>query len=170
MSKYLKSQKLKSIQKWIKKLEKGEIAEKSEKWSVKELKLPYKDIGAGRHRVVFDLGNGLVLKVAKVAKGITCNKNEVNLYHSVPSSLQKHLCKIVEYGHGWLIMKKMNKIIPKKKKYKKQVLHILKVFRSFGIRISDLKDKKSGNLKKKNIRLNKDKKIVLIDYANVYAC
>lgn len=117
MSKYLKSKKLKHIQKWIKILEKGEIAEQSEEWS-KKLKLPYKAIGVGKHRVVFDLGNYLVLKVAKIAKGITCNKNEVDLYQSVPSSLQKRLCKIVEYGHGWLIMKKINKIVPKKKKYK----------------------------------------------------
>ncbi|QGQ95643.1 hypothetical protein EHS13_12490 [Paenibacillus psychroresistens] len=170
MSKYLKSQKLKSIQNWIKKLEKAEVSEQSEECSVEELKLPYKDIGAGRHRVVFDLGNGLVLKVAKIAKGITCNKNEVNLYRSVSSSLQKHLCKIVEYGHGWLIMKKMNRIIRNKKEYENQVFHILEAFRSMGIRISDLHDKKSGDLKRKNIRLNKDKKIVFIDYANVYSC
>lgn len=169
MSKYLKSKKLKHIQKWIKILEKGEIAEQSEEWS-KKLKLPYKAIGVGKHRVVFDLGNCLVLKVAKIAKGITCNKNEVDLYQSVPSSLQKHLCKIVEYGHGWLIMKKMNKIVPKKKKYKKQVLQILDKFREFGIRISDLINKKSGNLNMRNFRLKKDKKIVIIDYGNVYAC
>jgi hypothetical protein len=169
MSKYLKSNILQEIKKWVKLLEKGKFAEKSAEWS-KKLKLPYKEIGVGKHRVVFDLGNGLVLKVAKVAKGITCNKNEVDLYQSASSTLRKHLCKIVEYGYGWLIMKKINKIVPKKKKYKKQLIRILKKFRNICIRISDLTIKKSGNIKKKNIRLKRDKKIVIIDYANVYDC
>jgi hypothetical protein len=169
MSKYLKSNILQEIQKWVKLLEKGEFAEKSAEWS-KELKLPYKEIGIGKHRIVFDLGNGLVLKVAKVAKGITCNRKEVDLYQSVPSILRKHLCKIVEYGDGWLIMKKMNKIVPKNKKNNKQLIQIKEKFSKSGIRISDLTDKKSGNLLKKNIRLKKGKKIVIIDYANVYAC
>jgi hypothetical protein len=169
MSKYIKSKKLQQIKKWVSILGKGGIAEQSAKWS-KELKLPYKEIGVGKHRVVFDLGNGLVLKVAKVAKGITCNRNEVGLYQRVPSRLRKHLCKIVEYGNGWLIMKKMNKIVPKKKKYNKQLLGIIEKFRKFRIRISDLTHKKSGNLLKKNIRLKKDKKIVIIDYANVSNC
>lgn len=169
MSKYLKPKALKSIRKWIKKIDHDEDA-KTEKWPIIDLELPYKEIGAGRHRIVFDLGNGLVLKVAKGAKGIRCNKNEANLYHSVPSSLKKHLCKIIEYGHGWIIMKNIKDSMPKKKEYKKQVIQVLEQFCSYGVKISDIVDKKTGNVRRKNVRLNKAKQIVIIDYANVYDC
>ncbi len=170
MSKYLSSEDLQSIENWINKLEKKEaFSIKSEEMTVKELNLPYKLMKSGKHRVVFAIKNDLVLKVPKVGKGVICNKKEVDLYYTVPSKLQKHLCKIVDYGHGWLIMKKMKKNISTKK-HKKKTHYLLDKFHKIGIRISDLINKKNGKPKKGNLRINKHNKIVIIDYANNYKC
>jgi hypothetical protein len=172
-SKYVKSADKKSIQKWISKLNNGKVLDTSERDTserdaLKELKLTYKNIGTGKHRIVYDLGSNLVLKIARVEKGILCNQREVSLYQSAPPSLRKHLCKILEYGHGWLIMRKMDRKLPKHKKYKKQVYEVYDRFCDFGVRISDVINKSSGNPKQGNIRLNKKNRVVLIDYANTY--
>ncbi|OLO28585.1 hypothetical protein BTR23_17790 [Alkalihalophilus pseudofirmus] len=47
----------------------------------KVLKLRYKMIGFGYHRIVYDLENGFVLKVAISIAGIYNNKTENQIYH-----------------------------------------------------------------------------------------
>lgn len=168
MAKYLERKDLKSIRRWIRQLEDGNVQSENESAVLKALQLPYESIGAGKHRIVFDLENGYVLKVAREVKGIICNNKEADLYHRAPSSLKKHLCKIVDSGHGWVVMKKLNRPVPNKNKYKKQASVILERFAANGIRISDVVSRSSGNPKKANLRLNKEKELVIIDYANVY--
>ena len=51
-----------------------------------------KRIGAGGTRIVYDLGNGNVLKIAKSKKGIQCNKMEVTLYQDILETVKKVFC------------------------------------------------------------------------------
>lgn len=63
-------------------------------------------------------------------------------------------------------MEKINQKAPKK--YDAKVKKIYQKFYDFGIRISDVLNRKTGNPVRNNLRLNKHKKIVIIDYANIY--
>ncbi|MFC6230661.1 hypothetical protein ACFQI7_22820 [Paenibacillus allorhizosphaerae] len=110
------------------------------------------------------MGKGYILKVARVTKGMKCNSREVRLYHRVPSSLRKHLGKIVDHGDGWLIMRKIDKHLPKTRDYKKKVSKVYRKFKRYGVKISDIIQ--SGKPNKANIRVNKKRRVVLIDYAN----
>jgi hypothetical protein len=131
--------------------------------------LDYPRLGAGKHRVVYDLGDGRVLKVALVPKGIECNSREASLYRKAPPDLKKHLCPVLAAGPGWLAMKKMTKKVPKTRRYAKRLRRIQKLSESFGVRISDLFSRRTGNPRRNNIRLSDEGRIVLIDYANVRA-
>ena|GEM_PF-1804396 len=165
---YITASEKRKIQRWVAKLEHDPIRKCPLMDAVAELNLPYEVLGAGAHRIVFDIGGGYILKVARVTKGIRCNANEVNLYQKAPEHLRKHLCKIAAYGHGWLVMKKMKKKVPKKEEYEVQLHNIYREFCGLGIRVSDVLDKKSGKVKRKNTRLSKKHGVVLIDYANTY--
>jgi hypothetical protein len=63
------------------------------------LQLKYKKIGNGWQRIVYDLNNGYVLKVALTKKGIQCNKKEFKIYNHCRADLRKHLCPVKEVGH-----------------------------------------------------------------------
>lgn len=169
MGKYLTKSDHRSIRRWIKQIagkEEGLLF--SEDYILAALRLPYECIGIGKHRIVFDLDNGYVLKVAREPKGIRCNRAEATLYQSSPPHLRKYLCKIAASGHGWLVMKKVDRPLRKRSTYAAKVAGILEKFHAHGIHISDIISKKSGRPKKGNIRLTKNKRLVFIDYANVY--
>jgi len=157
------------IDAWIRELEADGGGPAAEDEMLRKLELPYSLLGAGKHRAVFDLEDGSILKVAKVAKGIACNAREEDLFRRSPSGLRKHLCPIVEAGHGWLVMKRVTDRVPKKKKFERQLRRILeRFFFEEGLRISDIVGRNNGRPKRGNIRLHRGKRIVLIDYANVY--
>ncbi|MEW9670083.1 hypothetical protein [Ammoniphilus sp. 3BR4] len=94
-------------------------------------------LGAGRRRVVYDMGKGKVLKVAKDKKGIRFNKSEVKIYKSCPSSLKKYLARIIDHGKGWLVMVKYKRKFPKSKKYKKLLFKLISKFKKKGVIPSD---------------------------------
>jgi len=131
--------------------------------------LDYPRLGAGKHRIVYDLGDGRVLKVALVPKGIECNAREESLYRKAPPELRKHLCPVLAAGPGWLVMKKMTRKVPNAQRYVRKLRRILERSESAGVRISDIFNRRTGNPRRGNIRLSKSGRIVLIDYANLYA-
>jgi hypothetical protein len=121
-------------------------------------------IGEGSSRVVYDLGNGYVLKVAKSKHGIISNKKEVNIYKSAPSPVRKHLATIINYGNGyrWLVMRKYTRTFPQLNKYRQKILALILKFRRNGIVPHDLRVYKGGHYQ--NLRLKHNGKIVVIDY------
>ncbi|NOU85660.1 hypothetical protein GC102_07695 [Paenibacillus sp. LMG 31460] len=126
------------------------------KKKIKKMKV----IGVGKWRVVLDLGNRRVIKVAKSKNGISSNKQEVIVYKSAPSRIKKHLGTIKKYGDGYriLVMKKYNRMFPRSKKYKRKLFALRGTFMRNGIIPHDLN---SNNLRLKNNGL-----IVIIDYGN----
>ncbi|TMV48633.1 hypothetical protein FE783_16390 [Paenibacillus mesophilus] len=168
MSKYLKPKDLERIGRWVKKLDSYMLLDRpSDDIVLGVLNLPYKYIGSGRHRIVFDLDNGYVLKVARMGKGIQRIRNEVDLYHSVPFDLKIHLCKIADYGEGWVVMKKLDQKVPRNEQFYKKTKIMHDKFSHFGMKLSDVTDGKKAKMG--NVRLSKGKKIVIIDYGNIHA-
>ncbi|MBY0062107.1 hypothetical protein H7K08_09760 [Priestia aryabhattai] len=121
------------------------------------LQLKYKNIGNGWQRIVYDLNNGYVLKVALTKKGIQCNKREFKIYNHCLADLRKHLCRVKEVGHGWIIMKKMSIKVPKRI-YQEKLPRLKKKFLAAGIKPRDMSNS--------NVRLSKKGKITVIDYGH----
>jgi hypothetical protein len=64
------------------------------------LQLKHEMIGNGRNRIVYDLNNRYVLKIAITKWGIQNNKTEFKIYKHCPVGLREHLCLVKEAGHG----------------------------------------------------------------------
>lgn len=124
-----------------------------------------KFIGAGGTRVVYDLGNGNVIKVAKSKKGILCNKMEVTLYQSSLKRLKKYLAQIVDYdaAYRWVIMKKYDRKFPNSPVYRQELMKVVKKFVARGI-IPSKGVSQYHNPYTPNLRLKRNKQIVVIDY------
>lgn len=69
----------------------------------------YKYLGKGSGRIVYDLGNGYAVKVARNAKGIGQNKAEYKIAVNDNSGLFAHI-QIVSEDFKYLIMDKADKI------------------------------------------------------------
>ncbi|MBP1967570.1 hypothetical protein [Paenibacillus aceris] len=166
VDKLLTSNDLKAIKKWIKKLEeKYYNSENKRDIARSELKLSYEEIGSGERRIVFDLKNGLVLKVAVSKTGIKNNKNEAEIYKKFKSSLRSHLAKVIDYGHGWIIMEKIDQQVSQNDENREKVLILRKKFLRRGMRARDIIDPSSKEPKWNNIRYReKDNLIIVIDY------
>ncbi|MDB5054137.1 MAG: hypothetical protein JWM44_2187 [Bacilli bacterium] len=126
-----------------------------------------KIIGVGARRVVYDLGNGYVLKIAKSKYGIKSNKREVITFNSCPTRVKKLLGEITnyEYKYHWVIMKKYTRKFPHLKKYKRKLYQLRRLFRNYGIYPYEVVSRK-GKPNYKNLRLKKNGRIVVIDYGN----
>jgi hypothetical protein len=107
---------------------------------------------------VFDLENGYVLKVAINDWGMKSNKQEYKLFFNSPSLIQKHLCPVIEFGYGWIIMKKMIQKIPLDQEYDIKIAQFIKLFMENGIEPKDIKDK--------NLALSENGELVAVDYGN----
>jgi len=124
-----------------------------------------KRIGAGGTRIVYDLGNGNVLKIAKSKKGIQCNKMEVTLYKTTWKRLKKYFARIVDYdaAYLWVTMKKYDRKFPNSPIYRRELMKVVKKFAASGI----IPSKGVGNYHSPygpNLRLKRNKQIVVIDY------
>lgn len=110
-SQYLSNDDLKSIHQWIPKMIKyrSQSEQKKAIRARKMLKLDYEVIGSGKTRIVYDLRNGFVAKVAISKRGLKSNKRESDIYLHCSRRMRRFLCPIVEYGHGWVIMKKQKR-------------------------------------------------------------
>lgn len=107
---------------------------------------------------MFDLENGYVLKVAINSWGMKSNKREYKLFFNSPSQIQKHLCPVIEFGYGWIIMKKMIQQIPLDQEYEIKLEQFIKLFKENGIEPKDIKDK--------NLALSENGNLVVVDYGN----
>jgi hypothetical protein len=122
-------------------------------------------IGSGGTRIVYNLGNGYVLKFAKSKKGILCNKTEVNLYKSSSKPLKKYFAQIADYDKAylWITMKKYVRNFPNSPIYRRKLMKLVKKFLDNGI----IPSKGVGDYNKPyapNLRLKQNKQIVVIDY------
>jgi hypothetical protein len=126
-----------------------------------------KIIGVGARRVVYDLGNGYVVKVAKSKYGIKSNKREVKTFNSCSTRVKKLLGKITnyDYKYHWVIMKKHTRKFPHLKKYKRKLSQLRRLFRKYGIYPYEVVSRK-GKPNYQNLRLKKHGRIVVIDYGN----
>jgi hypothetical protein len=132
------------------------IRQKSEK-AQSILQLPYKMIGGGTNRLVYDLNNGNVLKVAISNWGLQCNKNEFKIYTHCPDNFKKHLCPVKEFGYGWIIMEKMDRELPLNLHYFTKVSGLEMKFLVAGIIPIDMK-------RMSNLALTEENEITVIDY------
>lgn len=169
----LKPGSLEDIEKWIKKVEDMDHSRKnsSGKHASQKLKLSYKVIGEGKSRIVFDLENGSVLKIAFSVRGIKDIQSEVTLYESSPSTVKNHLAEVIDYGHGWCIMKKIENVASNSKEYRDLVYRnlVYKLRDEFlreGIIPDDLTNRRNDEPRWKNFGIDKQGQIVVIDYGN----
>lgn len=120
------------------------------------LTLPYKIIGNGLNRMVYDLGNGYVLKIALSKIGLISNTKEFNLFHNSDLEIQQYLCPVIEMGQGWIVMKKMNRNVPMKLVNLQKLIELRKKFLRYRILPVDLR---LGN-----VALTQDNHMIVIDY------
>ncbi|MFJ8069937.1 hypothetical protein ACIQZD_13430 [Peribacillus sp. NPDC096447] len=122
----------------------------------KTLKFKYKMIGHGLNRVVYDLNNGYILKIALSEVGLISNANEAYIYNNCNEEVKKYLCPVKEHGTGWIIMKKVDTKVPFAiKEYTKLIKLELKLLR-YGIIPIDLR--------LDNVGYNENDEMVVIDY------
>lgn len=124
-----------------------------------------KFIGAGGTRIVYDLGNGYVMKIAKSQNGILCNRMEVSLYKTSLQPIKKYFARIIDYdkAYRWVTMKKYDRRFPNSPLYRRKLMEIVKIFTDNGI----IPSNGVGNYHKPhapNLRLKRNKQIVVIDY------
>jgi len=122
------------------------------------LKLEYKMIGYGEHRIVYDLNNKYVLKIAITKWGLKSNKAEFEIYKNCPPELREHLCPAKELGYGWIIMKKISLKVPENEIYDEKLSQLKNRFLKAGIIAKDIN--------RYNMRLSEEDKIIIIDYGN----
>ncbi|UUZ93608.1 hypothetical protein LJK87_02340 [Paenibacillus sp. P25] len=120
-------------------------------------------------RIVYDLGNGYVLKLAKSKKGIKCNRMEADLYRSTKESLKRHLAEIKSHdpSYRWVMMKKYSTAFPNRPAYRRKLKHLVERLRASGITPS----KGVGRYNTPyapNLRLKRNKEIVVIDYGGFH--
>lgn len=162
-SNYLSIQEVELINKWIPEVTNNHKM-KTQEWSEyvekarRSLRLQYNEIGIGRHRIVFNLNNGQVLKIAITKWGIKSNEKEYRLFSNSPPSIQKHLCPVKEFGYGWIVMDYIPGEMPLKKHYAGELSELVTKFKEAGIRPRDLK--------KRNLALSNNGELIVIDYGN----
>jgi hypothetical protein len=72
----------------------------------KEIRKKFKFLGEGISRRVYDLDNGLVLKLAKDREGHYQNRVEYYIYTTASEEQKKYLCPILYYSPRIIIMRK----------------------------------------------------------------
>jgi len=159
LSVFLSNLEIQSINLWLSKIHHNKDTSKSQRANKAKtiLQLKYQKIGNGRQRIVYDLNNGYVLKVALTKKGIQCNKREFKIYNHCQADLRKHLCPVKEFGDGWIIMKKMSIKVPNRI-YQEESPQLKDKFLAAGIKPRDMSNR--------NVRLSKKGKITVIDYGH----
>jgi len=159
LSVFLSNWEMKPIKLWLLKMHHYKDKSKSERANKAKtiLQLKHKMIGNGRNRIVYDLNNGYVLKIAITKWGIQNNKTEFKIYKHCPVDLREHLCLVKEAGHGWIIMEKMQVEVPDEI-YDKGLIKLKNKFLDARIKPKDMW--------KSNMRLSKKGKITVVDYGN----
>ncbi|MGE7903249.1 hypothetical protein ACQKNS_02415 [Peribacillus sp. NPDC094092] len=155
----LSMQEINAIENWISQMGKFQFyktAGQRISTARKSLKLKYTIIGHGFNRVVYDLNNGYILKVAFSEVGLISNANEAYIYNNCNVEVKKYLCPVKEHGTGWIIMKKVDTRVPLAiKEYAKLIKLELKFLR-YGIIPIDLR--------LDNVGYNENDEMVVTDY------
>ncbi|MGE8078851.1 hypothetical protein [Peribacillus loiseleuriae] len=120
------------------------------------LKFKYKMIGHGYNRIVYDLNNGYILKIALSEIGLIGNANEAYLYNNCNEEVQKYICPVKEFGSGWIIMKKMDTNVSHEIMEYAKLIELELIFLSYGIIPIDLR--------LANVAISEDNEMVAIDY------
>ncbi|MCK1983603.1 MULTISPECIES: hypothetical protein [Peribacillus] len=155
----LSMQEIKAIESWISQIgifqfyiTAGQIVSTARK----TLKFKYKMIGHGLNRIVYDLNNGYILKIALSEVGLLSNENEAYIYDNCNEKVKKYICPVKEHGTGWIIMKKVDTKVPFTiKEYTKLIKLELKLLK-YGIIPIDLR--------LDNVGYNENDEMVVIDY------
>jgi hypothetical protein len=157
-SSMLSYEEIKAIESWISQM--GKYFFKTARQKVvtanKTLEFKYKLIGHGYNRMVYDLNNGYILKIALSEVGLICNANEDYLYNNCNEEVQKYLCPVKEFGSGWIIMKKMDTKVPFAIMEYTKLIELELKFLSYGVIPIDLR--------LANVAYSEDNKMVVIDY------
>jgi hypothetical protein len=124
-------------------------------------------IGKGRKRIVYDLRNGYVLKVARSKAGRRSNKTEYRLYYSSRiGSLRKHLAEVALYGKDWIMMKKYTRPFVLTSENYRKYLRLVRKFKERGILPRDMYSMTHRGPSRTNLRLSRSGRIIVIDYGN----
>jgi hypothetical protein len=113
-------------------------------------------IGYGFNRIVFDLNNGYILKIAMCDVGLIGNANEAHIYNNCKKEVKKYLCPVKEFGSGWIIMKKMDNKVPFAIMEYAKLIELQINFLMHGIIPIDLR--------LANVAYTEDNQMVVIDY------
>src|SRR5690554_5599746 len=99
-SRYLPQDVLKSIDRWVTQITNNRDRSKGLKArrARRSLRLPYRVIGSGLTRIVYDLDNGYVVKIAISKRGLMSNEREYDVYSHCSRRLRRYLCPILELG------------------------------------------------------------------------
>jgi hypothetical protein len=125
--------------------------------AVKALRLKYKILGYGKTRIVYDLENGYVLKVAISIRGLESNEIEFHLYNGYSAKIRKYLCPVIDSGDGWIIMQKMQQMLALTEEYEKKLPRIRRRFKKEGVI--------ARSLRSKNLAVSNNR-IIVIDYGS----
>lgn len=153
----LSDQDLKSITNWISKMKK--MRTNSLIYVDKALDLDYEGLGSGKTRIVYALNKKYVLKVAINKRGLKSNKTEHEIYQLSSSRLKRHLCPVIDYGDGWLIMERMQRVVSLTDEIENKLPRLRRKFKKEGI--------VTRSLRSKNLSISNHKnRIVVIDYGS----
>ncbi|MFI8496534.1 hypothetical protein ACIGC1_27485 [Peribacillus butanolivorans] len=158
-SSMLSREEIKSIESWISQMGKYQFFKTAKQKMVtakKTLKFKYKMIGYGYNRIVYDLNNGYILKIALCEVGLIGNANEAYIYTNCNEEAQKYLCPVKEFGSGWIIMKKMGTKVPLAIMEYTKLIELELKFLRYGIIPIDLR--------LDNVAFSEDNEMVVIDY------
>ncbi|MFD6210116.1 hypothetical protein [Peribacillus sp. NPDC060253] len=158
-SKMLSRQEIKAIESWISQIGTFQFLNTADQQMVtakKTLKFKYKMIGHGFNRVVYDLNNGYILKIALSEVGLISNANEAYIYNNCNEEVKKYICPVKEHGTGWIIMKKVDTNVPLAIKEYTKLINLELKFLRYGIIPIDLR--------LDNVGYNENDEMVVIDY------
>ncbi|ALC81616.1 MULTISPECIES: hypothetical protein [Bacillus] len=150
---------IEAIESWISQMGKYRFFKtaKQKMLAAKEiLNLKYNMIGHGNNRIVYDLNNGYILKIALSDLGIICNTNEYYIYNNCNEEVQKHICPVMEFGPSWIIMKKMDTKMQHVISDYTKLIELKLKFLKFGIIPIDLR--------LANAAFTEENQMVVIDY------
>lgn len=150
---------LQAIGHWILIMKEYESSKMKHIKAAEALRFNYELLGSGKTRIVYDLDNGYVVKIAISTMGLTSNQREVHLYTYCSPRLRKNLCPVIAYGDGWIIMKKMRRLTTLSDEHKEKLPWLRKQF---------LKERiEARSLRSKNLAISsKNNRIIVIDYGS----
>jgi hypothetical protein len=158
-SSMLSRSELQTIESWISEMGKHQFFKTARQIMLiakKNINFKYEMIGHGFNRIVYDLNNGYILKIALSEMGLIGNENEAYLYKNCHKEVQKYLCPVKEYGSGWIIMKKMDSKVPLAIPEITKLIELEFKFLRYGIMPVDLR--------LANVAFSEDNEMVVIDY------